>query len=223
VAGAAPGGGGGGGGGGCCIRLFYPPGDMLDADLYIACLDLTGRRALVVGSGDMATEKVTGLASCGAQVDAIAPAEYSDDKLDGAYLVVAATGDRALDERIFADAESRAMLVNVADVPDLCNFILPAIARRGPLVVAVSTSGASPALAKRMRREAEAMFDTAYARLAEILDGLRPWAKENLPDYAARRDFFEAIVQADPDPVVLLRENREDELMRAIEKLKAHR
>lgn len=194
---------------------------MLDAELYIACLDMTDRKAVVVGSGPMADEKVTGLRACGARVDLIPEDGYSPSVLDGAYLVIAATSDRDLDRAIFAEAERRSMLVNVADVPELCNFILPAVARRGPLAVAISTSGASPALAKRMRAEAESMFDDAYARLAEILDDLRPWAKANLPDYAARRDFFDGIVNAKPDPVALLREGREPAVMAAIEEAKA--
>jgi siroheme synthase-like protein len=196
---------------------------MLDAQLYIACLDLTERRALVVGHGPMANEKVEGLRACGAAVELVSGDAYSPALLDGAYLVVAATSDPSIDRQVFADAEARAMLVNVADVPELCNFILPAIARRGPLAVAVSTSGASPALAKRMKREAGAMFDDAYARMAEILDDLRPWAKENLPDYDARRDFFDGIVNGDPDPIELLRQGHEGDVIRAIDAAKGGR
>jgi len=196
---------------------------MLDAELYIACLDLTGRRAVVVGSGPMAQEKVEGLRACGAEVEQVAEEDFSAALLDGAYLVIVATSDRDLDRAIFEEAERRAMLVNVADVPELCNFILPAIARQGPLAVAISTSGASPALAKRMKREASEMFDEAYARLAEILDELRPWAKEHLPDYAARRDFFDGIVNADPDPIRLLRAGKETEVLAAIEAARSAR
>lgn len=196
---------------------------VLDAELYIACLDMTNRKAVVVGSGPMAEEKVTGLSACGARVDLVAPDDYVPSVLDDAYLVIAATTDRALDRAIFDEAERRSMLVNVADVPELCNFILPAVARRGPLAIAISTSGASPALAKRMRAEAAAMFDDAYTRLAEILDDLRPWAKANLPNYAARRDFFDGIVNATPDPIALLREGDEAAVMAAIEEAKAGR
>lgn len=196
---------------------------MLDAELYIACLDLTGRRTVVVGSGAMAQEKVDGLRGCGAVVDQVTPEGFSPEVLDGAYLVIAATSDPAVDRAVFEEAERRSMLVNVADVPDLCNFILPAIARRGPLTVAISTSGASPALAKRMKREAAEMFDAAYARLAEILDDLRPWAKEHLPDYGARRDFFDGIVNADPDPIGALRRGDEDAVHKLIEERKANR
>lgn len=196
---------------------------MLDAELYIACLDLTGRRVVVVGSGPMADEKVAGLRACGAEVEQVTEEAYSHPVLDNAYLVIAATSDDSLDRAIFDEAERRSMLVNVADVPDLCNFILPAITRRGPLAVAISTSGASPALAKRMRAEAAEMFDDAYARLAEILDGLRPWAKENLFDYDARRAFFDGIVNAIPDPIALLREGKEEAVMASIERAKAAR
>lgn len=189
---------------------------MLDADLYIACLDLTGRHVVVVGAGPMADEKVDGLRVSGADVERVDPSDYSEDVLESSYLVVVATEDDDLNRRIFADAEARAMLVNVADVPELCNFILPAIARRGPLAIAISTSGASPALAKRMKREAGEMFDPAYEELARILDSLRPWAKTSLSDYESRRDFFDAIVNDDPDPLVLIREGRTDELMHRI-------
>jgi siroheme synthase-like protein len=190
---------------------------MLDAELYIACLDLTDRKVLVVGDGPMANEKVEGLRACGAAVEAVSPDAYGPEMLDGKYLVMVATSDDALNRRVFEDAEERSMLVNVADVPDLCNFILPAIARRGPLAVAISTSGASPALAKRMKREVAEKFDDAYARLAELLDELRPWAKETLPDYAARRDFFDALVNATPDPIELLRAGDEGAVRQAID------
>ena len=176
---------------------------------------------MVVGTGPMAEEKIVGLRGCGARVDVVSPEDYDAAVLDGAILVVAAVADRALGERIYADAERRTMLVNVADVPDLCNFILPAIARVGPLTIAVSTAGASPALAKRMREEALRHFDAHYARLAEILDGLRPWAKETLSSYEARRDFFDGIVNGDPDPIELLRAGEDARLASLIDRAKA--
>lgn len=201
----------------------------------MACLDLTGRRVLVVGAGPVGLEKTLGLLAAGADVVVVAPhavedvAElardgsvawerrpYRSSDLDGCMLVIAATSNRSLNESVSRDAEERNMLVNVADVPGLCNFILPAVHRDGPLAVAISTAGASPALAKRMKREAATNWSPAYARLAEILEGLRPWAKANLPDYRARRDFFEAIVNGRPDPIRLLEEGAEVELQRAI-------
>ena len=112
------------------------------------------------------------------------------------------------------------MLCNVVDVPPLCNFILPAIVRSGPLAIAISTSGASPALAKRLKREIAQAYGEPYARLAVILNDARGWAKATLPTYQDRKEFFEGIVNGEPDPVELVREGREDELRALIEAAK---
>jgi precorrin-2 dehydrogenase/sirohydrochlorin ferrochelatase len=202
---------------------------MLETPFYIACLKLTGRRCLVIGGGDVGLEKVDGLLACDGDVTLIAPhavrelreyagegsirweqREYAGmDDLDGAFLVIAATDDSEVNIAVFADAERRAMLVNVVDVPPLCNFILPAIVRNGPLAIAISTAGASPALAKRMKREIEGQFGEPYARLALLLNEVRGWAKGTLPTYQDRKEFFEGIVNGDPDPVALLRDGEE--------------
>jgi precorrin-2 dehydrogenase / sirohydrochlorin ferrochelatase len=97
------------------------------------------------------------------------------------------------------------MLVNVVDVPPLCNFILPAILRTGPLAIAISTAGASPALAKRMKREIGELFGEEYATLAVLLNESRGWAKGTLATYQDRKQFFEGIVNGTPDPIELLR------------------
>ena len=112
------------------------------------------------------------------------------------------------------------MLVNVVDVPSLCNFILPAIVRTGPLAIAISTAGASPALAKRIKREIADTYGEPYARLAVILNEARGWAKGNLPTYQDRKDFFEGIVNGDPDPIELIRADREREVLELIEAAK---
>jgi siroheme synthase-like protein len=117
---------------------------------------------------------------------------------------------------VYEDAERRAMLVNVVDVPPLCNFILPAIVRTGPLAIAISTAGASPALAKRMKREIAAQFGEPYSQLAILLNEARGWAKGTLPTYQDRKAFFEGIVNGDPDPVALLRQGREGEVRELI-------
>src|SRR5437764_13228404 len=210
---------------------------MLDTRLYIACLRLTGRRCVVVGGGDVGLEKVEGLLACDADVTLIAPEahpslvelagegsirweqrEYESGDLDAALIVIAATSDTDVNIRVFDDAERRAMLVNVVDVPPLCNFILPAIVRTGPLAVAISTAGASPALAKRMKREIGELFGEPYATLAVLLNDVRGWAKATLPTYRDRKEFFEAIVDGDPDPVILLREGRFVEVRSLIER-----
>jgi len=162
---------------------------------YMAAVDVEGRRCIVVGEGGMADEKVAGLEACGAAVDRVAPARYKRRTLKGALLVVAATHDRKLNERIFRDAERRGMLCNVADVPGLCNFILPAVHREGPIAVAVSTGGASPALAKRLRSMIAAIVRPEHAELAEELRAMRPDVKARIKSYEERRDYFEEIVR----------------------------
>jgi precorrin-2 dehydrogenase len=202
--------------------------DMLDTPFYIACLKLARRRCVVVGGGEIGLEKVEGLLACDGDVVLASPEavpelqelaaegsitwiqrEYEPSDLDGAFLVIASTDSTDTNIRVFEDAERRAMLVNVVDVPPLCNFILPAILRTGPLAIAISTAGASPALAKRMKREIGDLFGEEYARLAILLNEVRGWAKGTLPTYQDRKDFFEGIVNGDPDPVVLLRDGEE--------------
>ncbi len=202
-----------------CVR------GMLETPFYIACLRLKGRRCLVVGGGAVGLEKVEGLLACDADVTLVAPEaqpalvelalegsivwerrEYQPSDLESCLIAIAATADTDVNIRVFNDAERRAMLVNVVDVPPLCNFILPAIVRTGPLAVAISTAGASPALAKRMKREIGEQFGEPYAVLAVLLNDARGWAKATLATYQDRKEFFESIVNGEPDPVALLRD-----------------
>lgn len=176
----------------------------------MACLDLDGRSCLVVGAGPVGLEKATGLVECGARVTVVAPhavagvralgvdwlaREYEHGDLDGRFLVIAATSDETLNRRVFADAEARGLLCNVADVPDLCSFILPAVHREGPIAVAVSTGGASPALAQLLRSRIAAQVGPDEALVAERLRALRPWAKGHFATYEERRDFFQREVE----------------------------
>ena len=105
--------------------------------------------------------------------------------------MIAATSDRAVNTEVAAASG----LCNVADDPELCNFILPAIVRRDPIVVGVSTGGASPALAQRIRDDIADLVGPKHAELARLLQGLRPWAKRELPTYEARRDYFQNVVE----------------------------
>jgi len=157
---------------------------------YVACLDLTGRACLVVGEGTMAREKVDGLSAAGAVVTRVSPDAYRASDLDHTWLVVAATSDEELNRRVFADANERRIFCNVADVPDLCSFILPALHRRGPITVAVSTAGASPALAQWLRDRFASQVGFEHEQLAGELQRIRPWVKQNLHTYEERRDYF---------------------------------
>jgi precorrin-2 dehydrogenase / sirohydrochlorin ferrochelatase len=160
------------------------------SDHYIACLDLSGRACLVVGAGAMAQEKFDGLAGCGADVTAVAPGEYRAELLDDVWLVVAATSDEELNRRIYADASERRIFCNVADVPELCSFILPALHRRGPITLAVSTNGASPALAQWLRDRFASQIGFEHEQLALELRRIRPWVKQNFHTYDERREYF---------------------------------
>jgi siroheme synthase-like protein len=201
---------------------------MLDTPFYIACLKLTGRRCLVVGGGEIGLEKVEGLLACDGRVVLVAPdavpelralaeegsiewipREYESADLERTFIAIAATNDTDVNIRVYDDAERRAMLVNIVDVPPLCNFILPAIVRTGPLAIAISTAGASPALAKRIKAQIAAEYGEPYARLAVLLNEARGWAKGTLPTYQDRKAFFETIVNGEPDPVALLRDGDE--------------
>src|SRR3954454_8337191 len=202
-----------------CVR------DMLATPFYIACLKLSGRTCLVVGGGEIGLEKVEGLLACAGDVTLVAPdavpeleelaregsirwerREYAGPSdLEAVFIVIACTDSTDTNIAIYEDAERRAMLVNIVDVPPLCNFILPAIVRTGPLAIAISTAGASPALAKRMKSEVAELFGEEYAQLAVMLNDVRGWAKGTLPTYQDRKAFFEGIVNGEPDPVELLR------------------
>lgn len=164
----------------------------------------------MVGAGPVGLEKATGLVECGARVTVVAPRavagfdaldvewlarEYDPADLDGQFLVIAATSNEELNRRVFADAEACGLLCNVADVPELCSFILPAVHREGPIAVAVSTGGASPALAQLLRSRIAAQIGPKEALVAERLRVLRPWAKRTFPTYEERRDFFQREVE----------------------------
>ena len=209
--------------------------DMLETTFYIACLKLTGRRCLVVGAGDVGLEKVEGLLACDAEVHVIAPdacegvralvaagdvewteRPFAPGDVEGHFLAIAATSSTETNIAVFEEAERRSMLCNVVDVPPLCSFILPAIVRTGPIAIAISTAGASPALAKRMKREIAELYGPEHAELAAILNDARGWGKATLPTFGDRRDFFEAIVNGDPDPIALLRAGDRDGVERLV-------
>jgi precorrin-2 dehydrogenase len=183
---------------------------MTDVRYYMACLDLRDRDCLVVGGGRVAAEKVHGLLDCGADVTVVAPEiddglrasgarlverRFMRSDVVGRFLVIAATGDRSVNASVSSAAGERATPCNVADDPELCSFILPAVIRRDPIVVGVSTGGASPALAQRIRDDVEDLIGPQHAELARMLHALRPWAKRALPSYEARRDYFQRLVK----------------------------
>jgi precorrin-2 dehydrogenase len=157
---------------------------------YVACLDLSGRRVLLVGRSDA---KQGALEACGAQVTVVD--RYEPDQLAGVWLVVVVDPEQG--ERVHADATARRIFCNVEDVPELCTFILPALHRRGDITVAVSTGGASPVLAQWLRDRFARQVGLQHEVLALELKRLRPWVKLTFRTYEERRDWFrDAVARA---------------------------
>jgi precorrin-2 dehydrogenase/sirohydrochlorin ferrochelatase len=183
---------------------------------YPAILDVAGRTAVVVGAGKVGEGKIAGLLRAGARVRVVSltttetvrawaadgridleQRAYESTDLHGAFLVVAATEHNDTNVRVFQDAEARQMLCNVVDVTHLCNFILPSIVRRGDLAIAVSTGGASPAMARRIRLSLEECYGDEYAVAMELLGSLREELKQMYPAPQDRKVLFERIVYSD--------------------------
>ncbi|KAF0192044.1 MAG: uroporphyrin-III C-methyltransferase [Gammaproteobacteria bacterium] len=169
---------------------------------------------LLIGGGDVAARKAALILRAGGRVTIIAPGlgpqcralveqddaqhrnkPYSDDDLDGMRLVIAATDDRALNEKIAAACRKRNIPVNVVDNPDLCSFILPSMIDRSPVIIAVSTGGASPVLARLLRARLETLIPTAYGKLAELVGRYRAQVKQRFQRPQERRQFWERVLQ----------------------------
>jgi siroheme synthase-like protein len=161
-------------------------------DYYPIFLDLTGRRVLVVGGGNVAEGKVRGLLAAKATITLVAPqltpalrelkasgqirhrtGEYEPADLEGVDVCFVATDDGEINARVAADARERRVWVNAADDPANCDFILPAVVRRGSVVIAASTGGTSPALARRLREDLTAFIDEGYGPLGDLLAAAR--------------------------------------------------
>jgi len=180
---------------------------------YPLCADLNGRRCVVIGGGLIAQRKVTTLLGYGARVTVVSPAatrrllayarrgriryvprRFRPADLRGAWLVYASTDEQAVNALVFRTAQRLRIFANVVDQKPLCSFIAPAIFRRGGLTVAVSTGGASPTLAKQLRRELGRRLGDDYGSLLKLLSGLRGVAKRKLPGYRDRKRYFDRLV-----------------------------
>jgi precorrin-2 dehydrogenase/sirohydrochlorin ferrochelatase len=190
---------------------------------YPACLRVEGRPCLVVGGGEVGSRKALALRDAGARVTVIAEEvapvledkvragliehrrrRYQEGDVRGFFLVFAATSDGAVQRQIFDEAYHAGILVNVADRPDLCTFIAPSVAARGDLVVAVSSSGTSPAFARRVRREIERSLGPEYGLALRILGRLRHALRSSGVPAARRRTAL--VLLADSDLVEHLRD-----------------
>jgi len=135
-------------------------------------LRVSGRSALVVGSGPGAEERTSRLRAAGATTRQVAPDDYETDMCAGVFLVVAQTGDPEVDRRVAADGRAAGALAYANDQPDVSDFGFPALARRGPLSFAIATDAAAPALARRVREELERLLEEVGPALDGLLDEL---------------------------------------------------
>jgi len=197
---------------------------------YPIVLDLAGRRAVVIGGGTVALRKARALADAGANVSVVAPAllpEFAEDKrlecvaatyaaahLDGAAVVVAATDDEAINAQVAADARRAGALVNVVDRPALCDFLVPSQVSRGSLVIAISTGGAAPSLARRLRERLETEFGPEYEPLLAALRQVRDRVKSEDTPPGVRRRIFERLTE---DDILAAAREGPDALRRAID------
>jgi len=172
-------------------------------------LDIRGRLAIVVGGDRIAAEKAAGLSASGAQVRVISP-EFCDEllrqaehrqvtlqrkayepgDLAGAFVVIAAINDSQLVKAIWTETQERGQLLNIVDVPQYCSFIMPSVLRREQLTIAVSTEGASPSLAKRIRQDLEETFPAEYGPYLRLASLARAHLRNNGVSYDRRDDFF---------------------------------
>ncbi|MFJ3259962.1 siroheme synthase CysG [Pseudomonas sp. NPDC086581] len=175
---------------------------------------LRGRRALLVGGGDVALRKARLLSDAGAVLRVVAPEVHSELRelieegagelllrpyahgdLQDCVLVIAATDDEPLNAQVSRDANERGVPVNVVDAPALCSVIFPAIVDRSPLVVAVSSGGDAPVLARLLRAKLETWIPATYGQLAGLASRFRERVKQRLPDLQQRRKFWEDVFQ----------------------------
>jgi uroporphyrin-III C-methyltransferase/precorrin-2 dehydrogenase/sirohydrochlorin ferrochelatase len=170
-------------------------------------LDLHGRRALVLGTGDVAAGKAELLRKAGA--DVTIAAQFVPDALDGCALAVGADAAEAELRALAAAAGAAGIPVNVVDRPELCSFIMPAIIDRDPVTIAVSTSGTAPVLARLLRARIEAVVPPAFGRLAALAATLQTEIRRRLPDLAARRRVLERLFTGRAADLVFA--GREDE------------
>ena len=195
---------------------------------YPIYLDLKGRDVLVVGGGAVAEGKALQLVEAGARVTVVSPqltealraaadrgeithlgGSFAEGDLNGVFLVIGATDDRKVNEKVARAARERGTLCNVVDQPDLCNFITPALVTRGELQISVSTGGGSPTLTQRVKREIAALVGEEYGVLLELAAEMRAEAKDRIADFGRRKDVLRAFVES--DALELIRAGRRDE------------
>ena len=183
---------------------------------YPALLNLEGRKCLVVGGGHVAGRKASTLLESGALVTVVSPeisgvtgelvdagkiewiqAPFNPNHMDGAAIVIASTSDEEVNRMVSREAVRRNIPVNVVDVPELCTFIVPSVIRRGSLVIAVSTSGKSPATSKKIRKKLEKEFGDEWGVFLDIMGQARKTAIDKVDDQKQREEIFNRLASSD--------------------------
>jgi precorrin-2 dehydrogenase/sirohydrochlorin ferrochelatase len=184
--------------------------------LFPIFLKLTGRPCVVIGAGEIAESKIDSLRAAEARITVIAPAasariaamadageivwhqrEYAPGDLSGQFLAVAATSNPAVNRAVFAEAEAAGILINAVDDPPFCDFYFPSVVRRGDLQIAISTAGASPALAQRLRKEIDALLPLDAGEWLAELGNLRREILQREPSNEARRELLHQLASRD--------------------------
>lgn len=195
---------------------------------YPAYLDLRDRPCLVIGGGVVAERKALSLLGAGADVTVVSPSltpklhelseagkiahrkkKFDENDLSGEYLVIAATSSPDVNRQAAQACKKRRLLVNVAVPPEESTFVVPSVVERGDLLIAVSTSGTSPALSKKIRQELSALYGPEYDLFLRKLSALRKRVREEIADEEERRRIFQTLV--DSDVLGLLREGKPHE------------
>jgi precorrin-2 dehydrogenase/sirohydrochlorin ferrochelatase len=183
---------------------------------YPVFLDINARKCLVVGGGSVGTRKIISLVECGAIVTVVSPETteklqtlahegvitlknrpYRPADMEGMFLVFGATDQELLNRQINQDAERLNCLCNIADRPEVCNFILPATVKRDDLVIAISTSGKSPAFAKQLRRQLEQQFGHEYATFLSLMGRIRSLLLKEKHAPEEHKPIFNQIIKSD--------------------------
>ena len=200
---------------------------------YPVFLNLNKKKAVVCGGGNVAERKVAALLKTGAKITVISPQitarlerekrkgtikhlkrHYRKGDLNAAFLVIGATDSFEINRRIARDAP---YLVNIVDTPEICNFIVPSVIKRGHLIIAISTGGISPALSRSIRLEYEKDYSAEFAKYLKLLKTIRQKAKMHVPDKKRRRELLKEI--ASKDMIMILREQGYKEAEKVMNRL----
>ncbi len=189
---------------------------------YPVFLDLRGKKCVVIGGGKVAERKCLSLLKVGARVTVVSPGitsllekrcakrmmrhisrNYRAGDIRSAFVVIVATDSATINRKVASDAESRGVLVNVVDNPSLCNFIVPSVLRRGPLTIAVSTGGVSPAMARTVRKRLEWLYGTDFSKYLKFLQDVRTMVMEKIRNKRERSLLLKSLASVELLEVLL--------------------